>query len=324
MNRVDEQTVKEIQRIYLEIKQELAKVIKGQEEVLDMVLTSFFAGGHVLIEGVPGLGKTLLVNALSRVVGGKFRRIQFTPDLMPSDIIGTTVYNMETSSFKVKQGPVFADLLLADEINRAPAKTQSALLQAMQEKAVTIDGTDYPLGDFFMCLATQNPIELEGTFPLPEAQVDRFLMKINIGYPSREAENAILSGYREGFLAEKLAEVELKQVIDEPRFLQIKNTIGQIYIDDKVIEYITGITHATRDYPGIEVGASPRGSVALLQAGRVKAAADGRNYVVPDDIKSLVPAVLRHRVLLEAEAEIEGYSADEYLKKIIDSVKVPR
>lgn len=316
--------IKPIQETFLAIKEELMKVIKGQEEVIDLVLIAFFAGGHVLIEGLPGLGKTLLVNALSQIVGGTFKRIQFTPDLMPSDIIGTTVYNMESNTFQVKKGPVFTNLLLADEVNRSPAKTQSALLQAMQEKEVTIDGNNFPLGDFFMCLATQNPIELEGTFPLPEAQVDRFLMKVNMTYPSREKENAILKSYREGLLLDKPGEMQLKQIIDEKKFLEIKAAIGKIYVDDKIINYITEITNATRDYPGIEVGASPRGSVALLQASRFKAVTKGRDYIVPDDIKYLAFPVLRHRLILEPETEIEGFTPDDYLKKITESVKVPR
>lgn len=316
--------IKPIQETYLAVKEELMKVIKGQEEVIDLVLIAFFAGGHVLIEGLPGLGKTLLVNALSQIIGGTFKRIQFTPDLMPSDIIGTTVYNMESNTFQVKRGPVFTNLLLADEVNRSPAKTQSALLQAMQEKEVTIDGNNFSLGDFFMCLATQNPIELEGTFPLPEAQVDRFLMKINMTYPSREEENAILKSYREGLLLDKPGEMKLKQIIDEKKFLEIKAAIAKIYVDDKIIDYITEITYATRDYPGIEVGTSPRGSVALLQTSRVKAVTEGRDYIIPDDIKYLAFPVLRHRLILEPETEIEGFNPDDYLKKIIESVKVPR
>ena len=316
--------IQPVREAYLAMKQELVKVIKGQEEVIDFVLIAFFAGGHVLIEGLPGLGKTLLVNALSQITGGKFKRIQFTPDLMPSDIIGTTVYNMEANTFQVKKGPVFTNLLLADEINRSPAKTQSALLQAMQEKEVTIDGTNFPLGDFFMCLATQNPIELEGTFPLPEAQVDRFLMKINITYPSREEENAILRHYRDGILLDKPGEMRLQQVIDERRFLEMRGVIANIYVDDKIINYITEITHTTRGYPGIEVGASPRGSVALLQTSRVKAVTEGRDFIIPDDIKTLAFPVLRHRLVLEPETEIEGFSPDDYLKKILESIDVPR
>jgi len=324
MNEENTILMETIQKEYQTVKQQLMKVIKGQEEVIELVLIAFFAGGHVLIEGLPGLGKTLLVNALSRVVSGNFKRIQFTPDLMPSDIIGTTIYNMESNTFQVKKGPVFTNLLLADEINRSPAKTQSALLQAMQEKEVTIDGNNFPLGEFFMCLATQNPIELEGTFPLPEAQVDRFLMKINITYPPRMEENNILVSYRDGLLSDKPKSLNLEPVIDEQRFVKIKDTIAGIFVDDKIINYITEITNATRDYPGIEVGASPRGSVALLQTSRVKAAVEGRDFVIPDDVKYLAFPVLRHRLILEPEAEIEGFSADDYLKKIIEKIKVPR
>jgi MoxR-like ATPase len=324
MNEEHSISVETIQQVYQTVKRELVKVIKGQDEVIELVLIAFLAGGHVLIEGVPGLGKTLLVNTLSRIVGGVFKRVQFTPDLMPSDIIGTTVYNMENNTFQVKKGPVFTNLLLADEVNRSPAKTQSALLQAMQEKEVTIDGNPFPLGDFFMCLATQNPIELEGTFPLPEAQVDRFLMKVNMTYPAREEENNILKSYRDGILKDKPEHMDLQRVIDEKIFLSLKKSIETIHVDDKIINYITEITHATRSFPGIEVGASPRGSVSLLQTSRVRAATEGRDFIIPDDIKYLAFPVLRHRVILEAEAEIEGFSSDDYLKKIIESVTVPR
>lgn len=327
--KTEPQPVEWVQQTYQAVKNELTKVIKGQDKIIDQVLIAFFAGGHVLVEGLPGLGKTLLVNTLSRVVGGTFKRIQFTPDLMPSDIIGTTIYNMESNTFQVKKGPVFTNLLLADEINRSPAKTQSALLQAMQEKEVTIDAHNFPLGDFFMCLATQNPIELEGTFPLPEAQLDRFLMKVNMTYPGREEEKAILVSYREGVLARhKLPDIspdlEIKQQIDEQGFLKMKDIIERVFIDDQVIDYITLITSATRDKPGIEVGASPRGSVALFQTAKVMAAKNGRDFVVPDDIKYLVLPVLRHRLILEPEAELEGFSADDFLGKILASVKVPR
>jgi len=318
----EENNIEAVRQAFQSVKEQLKQVIKGQENVIDLVLIAFFAGGHVLIEGVPGLGKTLLVNALSRAVSGSFKRVQFTPDLMPSDIIGTTIYNMQSNSFQVKKGPVFTNLLLADEINRSPAKTQSALLQAMQEKEVTIDGTPFPLGDFFMCLATQNPIELEGTFPLPEAQVDRFLMKINIGYPTLEEEGQILAAFRDGTLSS--GQMDVKSVLNEEKFLAVKESIGRIHVDDKIIRYITEMVQATRDFPGIETGASPRGSVALLQTSRVKAAVEGRDFIVPDDIKYLAFPVLRHRLLLEPEAEIEGFTADDYLKKIIESVKVPR
>lgn len=317
-------SLQDVHTLYTGIKQELSKVIQGQSEVIDHVLTSLFAGGHILIEGAPGLGKTLLANALSRILGGDFKRIQFTPDLMPSDIIGTTVFNPGNNTFSVKKGPVFCNLLLADEINRSPAKTQSALLQAMQEKEVSLDGTNYPLDDFFICLATQNPIEMEGTYPLPEAQVDRFLMKVLIDYPEKHHEKAILASYRDGFSAEKPETAELTQLMEKATVPKIKEVLASVRVDDKILDYITDIVGATRNYPGIAVGASPRGSVSLFQASRVIAVAEERDFVIPDDVKTVALPILRHRVILEAEAEIEGFSPDDYLKKIIDEVEVPR
>ncbi len=316
--------IEQVSQLFTAMKQELGKAVRGQTHMIDTVLAAMLTGGHVLIEGVPGLGKTLLVNALSHITGGTFKRIQFTPDLMPSDIIGTTVYNMESQTFQVKKGPVFTDLLLADEINRAPAKTQSALLQAMQEKAVTIDGCDHPLGDGFMCLATQNPIELEGTFPLPEAQTDRFLVKVTVTYPSIEDENDILSLHLKGFKSEHPQEIGLRQIIDQQKLLELKKVIRTVEVDDTIIHYITAITSATRQTPGIDLGVSPRGSVALLQTSQVMAAVSGRDYVIPDDVKEMAFPVLRHRILLEPEAEIEGFSSDDYLKKIINNTRVPR
>lgn len=316
--------IEDVSRIFSAMRTELGKAVRGQSHMIDTTLVAMLSGGHVLIEGVPGLGKTLLVNALSHITGGTFKRIQFTPDLMPSDIIGTTVYNMESRTFQVKKGPVFTDLLLADEINRAPAKTQSALLQAMQEKAVTIDGQDHPLGDGFMCLATQNPIELEGTFPLPEAQTDRFLVKVTVSYPALEEENDILALHLQGFSSQHPQDIGLRQVIDQPKLAEIKKVIQTVQVDESIIGYITGITTATRRTPGINLGVSPRGSVALLQTARVMAAVSGRDYVIPDDVKEMTLPVLRHRILLEPEAEIEGFSSDDYLKKIVDNTRVPR
>jgi MoxR-like ATPase len=316
--------IEEVSKIFESIKNELKKSIKGQDEVIENVLIAIFCGGHILLEGVPGLGKTLLVNSLSRIIGGKFKRIQFTPDLMPSDIIGTTVFNTEVNKFQIKKGPVFTNLLLADEINRAPAKTQSALLQAMQEKEVTIDGINYELENFFICFATQNPIEMEGTYPLPEAQVDRFLMKIFIDYPGYEDEQSLLKAYRNGFSADKLGSAGLKQVIDINTIVSIVKFLETITIDDKIIDYILKIVSATRDFPGIEVGSSPRGSVSLLQASRVKAVMNKRDFVIPDDIKDLAFQILRHRIILDPESEIEGETTDDTLKRIIEKIEVPR
>ena len=317
-------TVERIAEVFQEIHGELAKVIKGQQDLIDHILIGLFSEGHVLVEGVPGLGKTLLIRALCAIIGAKFKRIQFTPDLMPSDIIGTSVFNSESSSFQVKIGPVFTNLLLADEVNRAPAKTQSALLQAMQERIVNIDGVDYPLEKFFICFATQNPIEMEGTYPLPEAQNDRFLMKLLIDYPSLMEEQDILKAYREGFSADRIQSANLRQVISLDNILAMKEYIETVTVDDKIIDYITRIVAATRGFQGIEVGASPRGSVALFQTARIRALFNGRTFVTPDDVKDMVLPVLRHRVILDPEAEIEGEKTDDCLRRIIDNTEVPR
>lgn len=317
-------TIAEVHFKLNEIETELNKVLIGQEEVVENILTALFSGGHVLLEGLPGLGKTLLANSLAYVMEGDFKRIQFTPDLMPSDIIGTTIYNTQNNQFQIKKGPVFTNLLLADEINRSPAKTQSALLQAMQERKVSIDGTDYDLGGFFICIATQNPIEMEGTYPLPEAQVDRFLMKLHIGYPDIEEERKILYSYRDGFTSDKPESAGLKQVISQNEFNEMREVIKNIRVDDKIIHYITEIVTSTRNFSGIEVGCSPRGSVSLFQASKVKAVFNERDFVIPDDVKDIVYPVLRHRIILEAEAEIEGAVADDFLKRIIESIEVPR
>lgn len=314
----------EISRVFEDIHRELDKAVKGQDDLIDHVIIAIFSEGHVLIEGIPGLGKTLLVNALANIIGVKFKRIQFTPDLMPSDIIGTTIFNSGTSQFQVKKGPVFTNLLLADEINRAPAKTQSALLQAMQERKVNIDGVDYPLGEFFICFATQNPIEMEGTYPLPEAQKDRFLMKLFIDYPTLEEEREILKAYRCGFTADRIQTADLKQIISIDDILAIKDYLKSITVDDKIIDYITQIVAATRSFNGIETGASPRGSIALFQTARIRALFDGRDFVTPDDVKDMVLPVLRHRIILEPEAEIEGGKADDYLIQIMEQIEVPR
>lgn len=319
-----EYTIKDFPVIYNSLKSEISKVVIGQDQVIENLLIAIFAGGHILLEGVPGLGKTLLASTVSRIVGGSYKRIQFTPDLMPSDIIGTTVYSGESSEFIVKKGPVFCNILLADEINRSPAKTQSALLQVMQEKEVTIDGTDYQLDNFFITLATQNPIEMEGTYPLPEAQVDRFFMKLGIEYPSIDNERGILKNYRDGFSPDNLDGCDLNQVISPEAFRVFKELINSVQVDDKIIDYITSIVSKTREYQGIEVGSSPRGSVDLFKASRIIAAISGRDYVIPEDVKDVAFPILRHRIILEVEAEIDGIKPDDTLRKIIDEVDVPR
>ena len=322
MNKIN--SINDLAKVYRELKQELSKVIMGQDQVIDEVLTALFAGGHILIEGIPGLGKTLLVSSLSLIMGVDYKRVQFTPDLMPSDIMGTTIYNSEQHKFTVKKGPLFTNILLADEINRAPAKTQSALLQAMQEKTVTLDGTDYPLDEVFLCLATQNPIEMEGTYPLPEAQVDRFFMKVLMDYPEREDEKALLKNYRRGFSADNLSKANLNQIMTGEDFKSARALLNTITVEDKIIDYILDLTGTTRNYQGIEVGASPRGSVDLLKASRVLSAVEERDFVIPDDVKKAAFPVLRHRIILDVESEMENRKADDFLKSIIDKVDVPR
>jgi MoxR-like ATPase len=300
----------------------LGTKIVGQETVLRETVAAVIAGGHVLLEGVPGLGKTLLAMSLAKAIGGSFSRIQFTPDLMPADIIGTTVYRGGTATFETRKGPVFCDILLADEINRSPAKTQSALLEAMQERAVTIDGTPLPLGDAFFCVATQNPFEMEGTYPLPESQLDRFLMNISIGYPSEEEEQRLLARYRDGYTARNVDDVP--EVISIAELEQIRASAGAIVCDDSLLDYIRRIVLRTRSEKGVALGASPRATVSLFLATRAWALLSGRSYAVPDDAADIALAVLRHRIVLTPEAEIEGLTSETVLRNILSTIEVPR
>ena len=316
--------IKEISEKLGRIKSEIAKEIFGQDDIIKHIIIALFSNGHVLLEGVPGLGKTKLAHALSRAIGGDFKRIQFTPDLMPADITGTSVFNTQRNVFEVKKGPVFTNILLADEINRTPAKTQSALLQAMQERTVNIDGENYPLPESFLCIATQNPIEMEGTYPLPEAQLDRFMMKITVSYPEFVDEEKILRWYREKNPADDFKELSIDKIINTEDFRKIQDDIRNIKVDDSILHYIVEIVSATRTADGVEIGASPRGGVALLQCAKTFAAFEGRDFVVPDDIKSLSLPVLRHRLILEPEAEMEGIGADDVLFDVLSEIKVPR
>jgi MoxR-like ATPase len=305
---------------------EIGKVIVGQRVMVDRLLTGLLTGGHILLEGVPGLAKTLAVRTLARGLHLSFSRIQFTPDLLPADVIGTQIYNPRTGEFSIKKGPVFANLVLADEINRAPAKVQSALLEAMQEKQVTIGDNSYPLEQPFLVLATQNPIEQEGTYPLPEAQVDRFMLKVKLAYPSKDEELAILN---------RMAAVEpnlhIETVLGPPELFMLRGVIDQVYVDDKIKRYIVDIVHATRkpsEYgldigPYIQLGASPRATIFLTRAARVQAFLDSRGYVTPQDVKSIGPDVLRHRVSITYEAEAEDVTAETLLQRIFDTLKVP-
>ena len=320
-----------VQRILGELK----KRIVGQEKLLNRLLIGLLTGGHILVEGVPGLAKSMAVSSLAEVLNLDFKRIQFTPDLLPADLIGTMIFNSQTTAFEPRKGPIFTNVLLADEINRAPAKVQSALLEAMQEKQVTIGKETFPLTDPFLVLATQNPIEQEGTYPLPEAQVDRFLMKILISYPDNNAEKKILQRMTEGEgVAMDLArgrQIQLQKVIVPERIQKLRIMANKVYIDDRVVDYILDIVFATRcpaDY-GLDVarfirfGSSPRGTIALKVGARAHAFLMGRNFVVPEDIKEVCADVLRHRILLSFEAEAQGITADEIIKTILNTVNVP-
>ncbi len=313
-----------IQNVFERMKQEARKVIVGQEELFELVVVGFLSGGHVLLEGVPGTAKTLLAKTLAMVVSGEFSRVQFTPDLMPSDIVGTSVYDLATRQFNLKRGPVFTNVLLADEINRAPAKTQSALLECMEERQVSIDGVRHELAAPFMVLATQNPVEYEGTYPLPEAQLDRFLFKLRVDYPGRETEQQILINYHNGFNASQLADAGVEGVIDKDLLRQCQEAIRTVTVEDSIFNYIVGIAEASRSSDDLILGGSPRASISLLLASKSYAAMQGRDYILPDDVKWLTPHVYRHRVILKPEAEIEGLSADDVIEKLLAELEIPR
>ncbi|PDW00063.1 AAA family ATPase [Candidatus Chloroploca asiatica] len=306
------------------VRAEARKVLVGQEEPFTLLIVALLAGGHVLIEGVPGTAKTLMAKTLALLVRAEYKRVQFTPDLMPSDVIGTQIFEPSTGQFRLRRGPVFTQVLLGDEINRAPAKTQSALLEAMEERQVTIEGERLALPDPFFVIATQNPIEYEGTYPLPEAQLDRFLFKLVIDYPPGEQELEILRRYHRGFDARRLEAAHLQPVIAPADLASCREEIGAITVEDGIISYIGAITLESRRSPDLIMGGSTRASIALLLTAKAYAAAQGRNYVTPDDIKALVRPVYRHRIILRPEAEIEGMSPDTALGRILARVEVPR
>lgn len=310
-------------QLTLAMQTEINKVFIGQQVVLKQVLIGLLSAGHILIEGLPGLGKTLLVRSLAKCIGGDFSRIQFTPDLMPSDITGHAIYDMSSKQFQMRKGPVFTNLLLADEINRAPAKTQAALLEVMQEKQVTIEGQSYPAGKPFMVLATQNPIEQEGTYPLPEAELDRFMMKIIIGYPQLEEElelvKLVTAGRAESFNIESL-----QPQMSTEEVLKLQNLVSHLTIDDAVLDYVIRLVRATRDWSGIAKGASPRASIAIVRAAKAHALMAGNSFVTPDDVKSVAAMILRHRIMLSADMEIEGVQSDQVLHSILDHIEAPR
>jgi len=306
------------------ILNELRKTIVGQDDVIEQVLVAILAEGHALLEGVPGTAKTLMVKTLSEIIGARFSRIQFTPDLMPSDITGTNVFNMQSSEFTLRHGPIFTDILLADEINRTPPKTQAALLEAMEERQTTIDGERYPLSPMFTVLATENPIEYEGTYPLPEAQLDRFLLKILIDYPDLADEQEIVARWDAGFNSHHLDRLDIQQLPDAVAISHCRHEVRNMRMEPGVQKYIVEIVRRSRSHPTILYGASPRASIALLLCSKALAAIRGREFPTPDDVRDIAAPVLRHRLALRAEAELEGATTDAVVSDILRSVEVPR
>jgi MoxR-like ATPase len=317
-------TVDDVKTLGQAIQREIAKAVIGQEEVVDFMLTALLASGHILLEGPPGTAKTLLAQSFARTLALDYGRIQFTPDLMPGDILGSNLFNFQTSTFSLTRGPVFCELLLADEINRTPPKTQAALLEAMQERRVTIDGETHPLSARFTVLATQNPIEQQGVYPLPEAQLDRFLFKLAIGYPSAADERRIVASHGNRMGAPTPEAFGVQPVANATTIDAAVAAVGRVTLVDEVIDYIVALVRATRAVGDLEAGASPRAATMLAGAARARAALDGRDYAIPDDVKALAPSILRHRVLLSPAAEIDGRRVDEVIADLIAEVEAPR
>ena len=318
-SRVD---LSELNESIQKIRSEIGKVIVGQEQMIDLLVTAILADGHVLIEGVPGVAKTLTAKLLSKVISVNFSRIQFTPDLMPSDVLGTSVYNVKKSEFEFKAGPIFSNIVLIDEINRAPAKTQSALFEVMEERQVTVDGHTYKMEAPYLVVATQNPIEHEGTYRLPEAQLDRFLFKIEVDYPNLDQEISIILGHHQRKGIQPVSEIQ--SVLSAEQIKKYREIVQHVHLENNVIRYIGQIIHETRNNHSLFLGASPRASVAILNGSKAYAALSGRDFVTPEDVKFITAPVLRHRVMLTPDKEMEGITADEIVKQIIDKVEVPR
>jgi MoxR-like ATPase len=316
--------ISEIEQMFEAVRAEVAKIIVGQHDIVEGLMLALLAHGHVLIEGAPGLGKTLLANALGRVLSCQFRRVQCTPDLMPADLVGFSVFDSTQQAFVFRPGPVFTNILLADEVNRATPKTQSAMLEALQERQVTNDGRTYPISAPFVTVATQNPLEYEGTYPLPEAQVDRFMFKLLIDYPSQAEEQQILARYEKGIDLFDMEALGIRPVLDKTQILAAIAACKTVRIEESVLAYITAIVSRTRQWPGIAIGASPRASVAMLMASRACAAVRGRDYVTPDDVLHIAPWALRHRIRLTPDVIIQETTPDRVLRQVFESVEVPR
>ncbi len=314
----------ELKDLYASLRQEASKVLVGLDEPFEQLVVALFSGGHVLLEGVPGTAKTLMAKTLAHLVQARFTRIQFTPDLMPSDILGTNVFDLATSKFYLRKGPLFIQLLLADEINRAPAKTKSALLEAMEERQINLDGERYTLEKPFMVIATQNPIEFEGTYPLPEAQLDRFMFKVVVPYSPLDVEVEILRKVHQGFDAHDLASAGLQAMLPGERFLEIQQTVASVIVEPGILTYIAQLAAASRKSPDVVLGASPRASNHVLLGAKALAGLRGKDFVTPEEVKGILPAVYRHRILLKPEAEIEGLDADAVIRRILGMVDVPR
>ena len=312
-------SVSEISNICDKLIKEVSKIVIGKEEMLKFVILGILTDGHILFEDYPGLAKTLTAKTFAKAIGCDFNRVQFTPDLLPADITGTYIYNQKTSEFRLNKGPVFTNILLADEINRAPPKTQAALLEVMQERQTTMEGETYSLDRPFLVIATQNPIEYEGTYPLPEAQIDRFIMKLNVGYPKKKEEEEILRRMKNV----DLHDANISKVIFPEDILRIQKSIKEVFIDDAIGEYIVNIVHSTRSHPDVKVGVSPRGSIAIFKLAKANAAFLGRDYVIPDDIKEVVVQAIAHRLVLKPEVRIKGERPEEIVKKIVKNIAVP-